>query len=74
LAKQLAEEGIALDPEYAWAYYALGRTNTMDVWLGTTKSPKQSIAKAMELFQKAIALDNSFAEAYSRLGFLYSMT
>jgi len=28
----------------------------------------------MELFQKAIALDNTFAEAYSRLGFLYSMT
>ncbi len=74
LAKQLAEEAIALDPEYAWAYYALGRTYTLDVWLGTTKSPKQSIAKAMESLQKAIALDNTFAEAYSRLGFLYSMT
>jgi len=74
LAKQLAEEAIALDPGYAWAYYALGRTHTLDVWLGTTKSPKQSIAQAMELFQKAIALDNTFAEAYSRLGFLYSMT
>ncbi|MEJ2092358.1 MAG: tetratricopeptide repeat protein [Syntrophobacterales bacterium] len=74
LAKQLAEEAIALDPDYAWAYYALGRTYTLDVWLGTTKSPKQSIAKAMELFQKAIALDDIFTEAYSRLGFLYSMT
>jgi len=74
LAKQLAEEAITLDPEYAWAYMALGRTNTLDVWLGTTKSPKQSIAKAMELFQKAIALDDTFAEAYSRLAFLYSMT
>jgi adenylate cyclase len=74
LAKQLAEEAIALDPKYAWAYYALGKTFTFDVWLGTTKSPKQSIAKATEFFQKAIALAGTLAEAYSRLGFLYSMT
>jgi tetratricopeptide (TPR) repeat protein len=74
LAKQLAKEAIALDPEYAWAYYVLARTHTLDVWLGTTKSPKQSIAKAMELTQKALALDDSLAEGYSRLGFLYAMT
>jgi adenylate cyclase len=74
LAKQLAEESIALDPEYAWAYYVLGRTHLVSVWVGTSKSPKQSIAKAMELFQKAIALDDTFAEAHGNLGFLYSMT
>ena len=74
LAKQLAKEAIALDPEYVWAYYALGRTHTLDVWLRTSGSPKQSIAKAMELFQQAIAMDDTFAEGYSRLGFLYSMT
>jgi adenylate cyclase len=74
LARQLAEEAIALDPKYAWAYYTLGRTYILEAWLGTTKSPEQSIAKAMELFQKAIALDDTFAEAYSKLSFLYSMT
>ena len=31
------------------------------------------MAKAMELLQKTIALDDTFAEAYSRLGFIYSM-
>ncbi len=31
LAKQLAEEAIALDPEYAWAYYLLGRAHVVDV-------------------------------------------
>jgi adenylate cyclase len=74
MAKQLAEEAVALDPEYAWAYYALGRAHQMDVWLRASKSPKQSLAKAMESLQKAIALDDTFAEAHARLGFLYSMT
>ena len=74
LAKQLAEEAVALDPKYAPAYRALGAAHQMDVWLGTSKSPKQSLAKAMELVQKAIALDDTYAEAYSSLGFLYVMT
>jgi adenylate cyclase len=74
LAKQLTEEAIALDPEYAWAYHNLARTHMLDVWLGTSKSPKQSITKAMELLQKAIALDETFAEAHGHLGWLFSMT
>jgi TolB-like protein/class 3 adenylate cyclase/cytochrome c-type biogenesis protein CcmH/NrfG len=73
LAKQSAEEAIALDPEYAWAYYALARATTWEVWLGTSKSPKQAIAEATELLQKAIVLDDTFAEAHGRLGFLYSV-
>ena len=74
LARQLAEEAIALDPDYAWAYYALGRFHVVDVWAGTSKSPKESIGKAIALVQKAIALDDTFAEAHGYLGFLYSMT
>jgi adenylate cyclase len=74
LAKQLAEEAVALDPDYPMAYRALAAAHMMDVWLGTSKSPKQSIAKCMELYQKAIELDATYAEAYSALGFLYSMT
>ena len=74
LAKQLAKEAIALDPEYASAYFCLGSSNALDVWLGVSKSPKQSIGYAMELLQKAIALDDTYAEAHGVLGFLYSMT
>jgi len=74
LGKKLAEEAIALDPEYAWAYRALARTHMMDAWLGTTKSPKQSLAKTKELLQKAIVLDDTYAEAHGMLGFLFSMT
>jgi adenylate cyclase len=74
LAKQLAEEAIALDPEYAWPYHVLARSYLLDVWLGTSKSPKQSMGKAMGLLQKAIVLDDTLAEAHGTLGFLYSMT
>jgi adenylate cyclase len=74
LAKQLAQEAIALDSEYAWAYYVLGRSHMMDVWVRASKSPKESIGKAIELVQKAIALDDTNADSYSLSGFLYSMT
>jgi len=73
MAKQLAEEAIALDPEYPMAYRALAGAHQMDMWLGTSKSPKQSITKAIELLKKAIELDATYAEAYSALGFNLSI-
>ena len=74
LAKKLAEEAIALDPEYAWTYYVLGRSHMVDVWVGSSKFPKESIGKAIALMQKAIALDGTNVHAHCLLGFLYSMT
>ena len=74
LGKQLAEEAIALDPEYAWAYYVLGRGHMLDVWVKASKSPKESIGKAIGLVQKAIALDDTNVDAQGLLAFLYSMT
>jgi adenylate cyclase len=44
------------------------------MWFGTSKSPKQSLTMAKELLKKSIVLDDTFAEAYGMLGFLYSMT
>jgi adenylate cyclase len=74
LAKQLAEEAIALDPEYAWAYKVLGQSHMLDVWLGTSKSPKESMGKAIKLVQKAIDFDDTYSEAHGLLGYLFSMT
>ena len=74
LAKQLSGEAITLDPNYAWAYYILGRAHMLDVWLTSSKSPKDSIAKSRELAKKAIVLDDSLAEAYALLGYLFTMT
>jgi len=73
LGKQLAQEVVALEPKYAWGYYTLGKAHLVEVWVGVSKSPKQSITRAMELFQKALVLDETCAEAHGRIGFLYSM-
>ena len=73
MAKQLAEEAIALDPEFPWAYYALGSAHMMDVWLGLSKSPKESLEKAVELTQKGISLDPKDSRHYALLGYLYVM-
>src|SRR4030042_1414567 len=71
-AKKLLEEAIALDPEYPGPYIGLAKTYGMDVFLGTTQSPEQSLARAFELAQKAISLDNTNGAAYSVLSWLYS--
>jgi len=72
-ARQLAEEAIALDPNYAQAYRWLGGTHLIDVWLGSTKSPRESLRKAMELAKKALSLDDSLGGAHGLLGNIYIM-
>ncbi len=46
----------------------------LDVWVKASKSPKESIGKAIGLVQKAIALDDTNVDAQGLLAFLYSMT
>ena len=74
LARQLFQEAIALDPEYPKPYAFLATTHMLDMWLGSSKSPGESLAQAIELAEKAIALDDSYATAHGLLGNLYIMT
>ena len=71
IARQLFEQAIVLDPNYAMAYWRLSATHLMDLILGSTKSPKGSLKQAEELVQKAIALDSALAEAHALLGRVY---
>ena len=68
-AKQLAEEAIALDPNYAFAYTVLGASYGIPIFLGISKSPGESLKRAIELSQKAIALDDSLGRAHAALGY-----
>jgi len=72
LARQLIEQAISLDAEFAAAYSTLAATHFLDMLFGSSKSPRQSLARAIELTQKAIALDDSRPGAHSFLGFLYT--
>jgi len=72
-AQELFEQAIALDPKYAMAYATSSMTHMWDVFLGSSKSPKHSLAKAIELAQKAIAMDDSLAYAHLQLGWLLTI-
>jgi adenylate cyclase len=56
---QLCEEAIALDPEYAHAYATLSTAHSRMVLEGVSDSPGESLRRAVEFGQKAIALDES---------------
>jgi adenylate cyclase len=56
VARQLFQEAIALDPEYAMAYVDMGWTYLDDIWLGMTKTSSESIARAEEMVQKAVSI------------------
>ena len=70
LARQLAQEAIDLDPQYAQAYRLLGVTHMHDVLQGRSKSPKESMGKAIKLVKEALALDDQNGYTHAVLGFL----
>jgi TolB-like protein/Tfp pilus assembly protein PilF len=71
LGRKLAEGAISLDPEYADAYVTLGSTHWMDIVLGSSQSPEESLKRAFELTKKAIALDDSNVDAHVSLSWLF---
>ena len=72
-ARQLAEEVIRLDPNFPSGYHALAVVINLDVWLGISKSPKESFTKAIKLEQKALSLDDEYAQSHAHIGILYVM-
>ena len=68
-ARKLAEEAIALDPNYAFAYKTLGSTYGIGIILGLSKNKQESLKRTIELMRKAIELDDRLAIAHSALSF-----
>jgi adenylate cyclase len=71
LARRMIEEAIAMCPENPMGYFHLGVVYQRDYVLGNTKSPRETIEKGIELAQKALAMDDSIAEAHGLLCALY---
>jgi TolB-like protein/Tfp pilus assembly protein PilF len=73
LGRELVQQAIELDPEYAAAYNSLAGGLMISVWFGLSKSPKQTLIQAIGMAKKAVAIDESFESAYGLLAFLYTM-
>ena len=73
-ARLIAEECIALEPDYWGSYVMLGVVHMMDYYLGSTKSPAKSLQTAIEHLEKAASLtDDAKGRVYPMLGNSYAI-
>ena len=70
-ARQLFHETIALDPEYPHGYSGLGWTHMMDARWGWSESRRESMEKALEMAQKANAVDKNHIAGSRLLSYIY---
>jgi adenylate cyclase len=73
LGRELVQQAIELDPEYAPAYQSLAGGLMISVWLGLSKSPKETLMQAIKMAEKAVEIDESFESAHGLLAFLYTL-
>ena len=69
-AKRLAEEAVALDPEYARAYTVIAAAIGNEVLMGVHENPREALERALALAEKAVKLDDSEEQAHRALGFI----
>lgn len=67
-ARLIFEDVITREPNYAYAYVLLARVHLLDIYLGKTKSPKESFQKIIELAEKALVIDPYQGFSYALLG------
>ena len=70
-ARQMLEKAIELDPQYAGAYAGLGYTYFLDWFYQWNKDRAQSLERAFELGQRAVALDDSLSLPHQVLSQAY---
>ncbi|MDH3451122.1 MAG: hypothetical protein OEN20_01795, partial [Gammaproteobacteria bacterium] len=63
-AKELLEQAVALDPQYARVHVGLAWTHLIDVLIRTSETPDASTKLAYDSAMKAIELDDSLADGY----------
>jgi adenylate cyclase len=67
LARQEAEEAMALAPEHPLPYVILAFTHINDLFYGSSMHPLISLAQATKLAKKALALDEAYSPGYHAL-------
>ena len=70
-AQELFAQATKLDPRYAFAWTMLGWTHLLEVWLGYSSSPAESLKKTSELGSKAAQIDQNHPEVHMLFANLY---
>ncbi len=71
IARQSFEKLIKVAPDYAGGYAGAALLDAFYINFGHSQSPEEDTSKAIELAEKAIEIDPSFALAHSAMGFLH---
>jgi len=74
MARKLFKEAVDLDPDYSSGYAMIALTHIGDIIYGLSKSPKQSLAEAFKLSQRALSLDITCVAPYLALSMCYLFT
>jgi adenylate cyclase len=72
LARQICQEVIALEPNWEFPYSLLGWTHWMDVTMGWSNSPEESVQEAFQCAERSLSLNES-TFAHALLGWLYTL-
>ncbi|NOT58547.1 MAG: tetratricopeptide repeat protein [Deltaproteobacteria bacterium] len=70
-ARQMYEKAIELDPRYAAAHARLAWVYYLDFFFRWAQDPIQSLGRASELAQRAVALDDTLSLAHQTLGLVH---
>ncbi len=70
-SRKLFEQAANLDPDYVPAWTMQAWTYTIEVLLGLSKSPRDSISRAIELAQKTAALGEQQTNLHSLMNRIY---
>ncbi len=73
-ARKLFEEAIALEPDFSRGYSGLALCYGMNAKFGGSESPKESMARAIGLAQKALSLNEKDAINHATLAYLLALT
>ncbi len=68
-ARQLFEQALALDPDYAQAFTGLAYTHHRDIWFGFAEDRDHTIKEQIRTARMAVKFDPNDSMAHSMLGF-----
>jgi adenylate cyclase len=69
-ARRLFEKAVAVDPTFALALAQIGNTHRLEVLMGFSASPEESLDEALSYAEQAVAIDQDSSDAHVVLAFV----